>query len=363
VTGQRVAIVHDYLTQRGGAERVVLSMLRAFPGAQVHTSLYDDDSTFPEFRAADIQTLALDRVGPLRRAHRLAFPLLAPAFQRHRVDADVAICSSSGWAHGVRAAGKKMVYCHAPARWLYQTDRYLAGHGAATRGVTHALRRPLLRWDLRAARSADLYVVNSRAVQQQVRAVYGFDAEVVPPPPAIDHSGPRSSIGGIVPGFFLCVARLLPYKNVGAVVAAFSRLPDLRLVIVGTGPQELELRRLAGANVHFCGGVQDDEIRWLYANCRAAVAASYEDFGLTPLEAAVFGKPTAALRYGGFLDTIVDGETGVFFNRPEPSEIASAVRRIDSAELSPEGLQTHAARFGEDRFARRITELAEALVA
>src|ERR671923_1711210 len=115
-----VAIVHDYLTQRGGAERVVLSMLKAFPGAPVYTSLYYPEGTFEEFREIEIRRSFLDRAVPLRRRHRLALPLLASAFSRMRVDAEVAVCSSSGWAHGARVRGRKVVYCHTPARWLYQ---------------------------------------------------------------------------------------------------------------------------------------------------------------------------------------------------------------------------------------------------
>lgn len=120
-----VALVHDYLTQRGGAERVVLSLRRAFPDAPIYTSLYDPAGTFPEFGAADVQPLPLNLLAPLRRRHRLALGLLAPSFSRLRVEADVVVCSSSGWAHGTAATGRKIVYCHAPARWLYQGERYL----------------------------------------------------------------------------------------------------------------------------------------------------------------------------------------------------------------------------------------------
>src|SRR5262249_31471914 len=133
-----VALVHDYLTQRGGAERVVLSLTRAFPCAPVYTSLYDLGRTFPEFDAVDLRPLPLHRVAPLRRHHRSALPVLAPAFSSLRVDADVVVCSSSGWGHGVRARGRKIVYCHTPARWLYQRERYLRGRGRVVRGLTRA---------------------------------------------------------------------------------------------------------------------------------------------------------------------------------------------------------------------------------
>lgn len=358
-----VVLAHDYLTQRGGAERVLLSLQRAFPSAPIYTSLYDPDGTFSEFARADVRPLVLNRLKKLRRSHRLALPLLAPAFQGLRIEADVAICSSSGWAHGACVSGKKIVYCHSPARWLYQSDRYLAEHRIATRLITRALSAPLVRWDKRAARSADVYLANSRSIRDRIWRLYGLQAEVIPPPPAVDPCGPSVPTQCVAPGFFLCIARLLPYKNVSEVVRAFSRVPDLRLVVVGTGPQEDHLRRIAGTNTHFTGAVTDSELRWLYSRCRATVAASYEDFGLTPLEAATFGKPTAALRFGGYLDTIVEGQTGLFFDHPHPEQIAQSVRQLASSPWDAACIRQHAAGFDEKTFVRRITEVAEAVVA
>lgn len=353
-----VALAHDYLTQRGGAERVAVTLTRAFPGAVLHTSLYEPSATFPEFAGVDVRTSPLDRIGPLRRHHRLALPLLAPAFSALRADADVVVCSSSGWAHGIRAGGRKVVYCHTPARWLYQSDRYLGERGSAgSRGALALLRRPLRAWDRRAAATADRYLANSTAVRDRIHAAYGVDAEVVPPPPALGPDGPAKAVAGLDAGFAVCVSRLLPYKNVGAVVEAFAGLPDERLVIVGRGPEEAALRRGAPANVTVLGGVDDDELRWLYGACRFVVAASYEDFGLTPLEGASFGKPAAVLRFGGFLDTVVEGETGTFFDRPEPTEIRRALARLRSEPPGEARIRAHAARFSEERFVARLREI------
>lgn len=353
----RVAIVHDYVTQRGGAERVVLSMLKAFPGAPLHTSLYHAPGTFSEFASAEIRTLALDRVSVLRRRHRLAVPFLAPAFSAHHVDADVVLCSSSGWAHGVRTTGAKIVYCYSPARWLYQSDVYLGGRRPLARWALNACRLPLERWDYQMARGANRYLTLSSVVRDRIRETYGVDAEVLPPPHTIDVSGPRRHPADLDPGFFLCVARLLPYKNVDAVIEAFRELPKERLVVVGTGPEEARLTQLAGPNVMLLGQVDDDELRWLYAACTGVISASHEDYGLTPLEAAAFGKPVAVLGRGGFLDTVVDGETGVFFQDPEPSEVAEAARRLLDRPWPVTTMQAHARRFDEPRFIQRLQEV------
>jgi glycosyltransferase involved in cell wall biosynthesis len=273
------------------------------------------------------------------------------------VDAEVTVCSSSGWAHGAHVSGAKVVYCHNPARWLYQTDQYLAGSSSlATAGL--ALLTPALRrWDARAAATADRYLVNSRAVRARVADVYGIDADVVPPPVDIDVSGPSRPVPGIEPGFHLCVSRLIAYKNVGAVVQAFASRPGRRLVVVGAGPLSEELASLAPPNVTMVGQVDDDELRWLYSSCRGLIAASYEDFGLTPVEAAAFGVPTAALRWGGFLDTIIDGGTGCFFDEPTPERIAAAVDQLEQGTWSSATLTGHAEQFRPERFASRMADV------
>ena len=353
----RVALVHDYLTQRGGAERVVLSMLRAFPGAPLYTSLYEPDGTFPEFARADVRPLSLNRLGVLRRDHRRALPFLASAFKRLTVDADVVICSSSGWAHAANVRGRKIVYCHNPARWLYQTSQYQARAGLVRRAALAAMRPSLETHDKSAAASASQYVAISRAVQRRIRDVYGRDSIVLHPPPALTPAGPAAPVD-VEPGFLLCVSRLMPYKNVNVIVEALRCRPSERLVVVGEGPAERHLRAGAPPNVRFAGRVDDPGLRWLYANCKALVAASFEDFGLTPLEAAAFGRPSIALRWGGFLETVVDGTTGVLFDEPHPSSLVDAIARFESLSWDRDVLRQHADRYSDDRFVSSMRRLA-----
>ncbi len=358
----RVALVHDYLTQRGGAERVVLAMAGAFPAAPLYTSLYHPGSTFPAFRGIDVRTSPIDRAALLRRHHRLAFPLLAPAMSRMRVDADIALCSSSGWAHGVAATGRKIVYCHTPARWLYQSDRYLEGMPSAA-GVALRSAGPLLRrWDVRAARSADCYLVNSTVVRDRVRLLYQIEPEVLPPPMTFQVEGEAKPVEGLEGGFMLSVSRLLPYKNVGPIVDAFRQLPAQRLVVAGAGPLLEDLRAKAPANVTLLGAVDDATLRWLYRSCLGLVAASYEDFGLTPVEAAAFGKPTTALRWGGFLDTVIDGVTGTFFDEPSAGLIASAISELLDQHWDPRRLIDHAERFSTGRFQDCLRKLVSEVI-
>jgi glycosyltransferase involved in cell wall biosynthesis len=351
----RVALVHDYLTQRGGAERVVLAMLRAFPEATLYTSLFDAESTFPEFARLQVRTLPINRVPGLRKRHRLAYPVLDRSFSHFEVDADVVLCSSSGWAHGVEARGEKIVYCYSPARWLYEPDRYFGrSHRTLGRLALAALRSRLLAWDRAAARTAARYLAVSEATRAKVRDAYGIEAEVVYPPPGLTPAGPARAPSGIAAGYFLCVARLLPYKNVAAVVDAFGSRDGRRLVVVGSGPEERRLRRHASANVSLVGPVPDAALRWLYANAAAVVSAAYDDYGLTAIEAASFGKPCVALRAGGLLETVREGETGFFFGEPERDAIREAIEAVAASTFDEDALHRHAEQFSEARFRDRL---------
>jgi glycosyltransferase involved in cell wall biosynthesis len=354
-----LALVHDYLTQRGGAERVVAALAAAWPEVPLYTSFFEPASTFPEFATHSVRTLPIDRVKLLRHHHRVALPVLASAFSRLMVDADVTVCSSSGWAHGVRVSGRKVVYCHTPARWLYQTDRYLTGTSRPAAAAIALLGPRLRRWDRKAASTADRYLANSHAVRDRIADLYGIDAEVVHPPVDFATEGDIRAPVGVEPGFTLCVSRLLPYKNVEAVCAAFGRVRDLRGVVVGSGPLAARLAQSRPANVTLLGSVDDATLRWLYQSCSGLVAASYEDFGLTPIEAAGFGKPTAALRWGGYLDTIVEGRTGVFFDDPAPQAIAESLSRLAGSEWDGDVLAAHAERFSRSVFIERMNEVVD----
>jgi glycosyltransferase involved in cell wall biosynthesis len=186
-------------------------------------------------------------------------------------------------------------------------------------------------------------------VAGHIRSAYGIEASVVAPPFSIDPSGEVQHVEGVDPGFFLCVSRLLPYKNLDGIIGAFAGLKE-RLVIVGSGPERRRLFQDLPSNVRLLGSVCEQQLRWLYSHAAGLIAASYEDYGLTPLEAAAFGLPACVLRAGGFLDTVLEGETGLFFDRPDPEAIRSAVLHMRSANFEKDRLRAHAARFSEPAF-------------
>ena len=371
-----VAIVHDYLTQKGGAERVVLAMHRAFPAAPIYTSLYEPDLTFPEFRDADVRASYLNRSQFFRRRHRLALPLLPHAFSKIEVDEKIVLCSSSGWAHGIHTTGTKLVYCHCPARWLYKRADYFRKsrdprnerrHPAASLDEIHSsfvfgnsLRvvTPILRrWDRRAAASASAYYTNSSAVSDEISSVYGIQALIIPPPAPCAIDGPSEKPRTVTKdGFLLVVSRLLPYKNLDRLFGVFKERPELQLVVVGTGPLLRTLQQAATPNIELLGNVNDRELRWLYAHSRALIAPAFEDYGLTPLEAASFGKPTLALRKGGYLDTVSEGTSGYFFEDLDVWSISGAIDKLSENPLNSDEIRGHASRFSEERFVSTLRQ-------
>ena len=357
--GSTVGIAHDYLTQRGGAERVVLAMTRAFPGAPVHTTLYQPTATYPEFGDVEVRTSPLNRIGALRRSHRAALPLLPVAASSLRPREDVVIASTSGWAHGFRATGRVIAYCHAPARWLYQSEAYLGGPlWRSAPGVALGLLRPaLIRWDRRAAARPERYLCNSRVVRDRIREAYGVDAAVVPAPHGMDPDAAQDEVDALGDwaegGYLLVVSRLLPYKNVQVLVEAV-RGTGHRLVVVGAGPQRDALATDLPPNVRLLSGLTDPQMRWVYARAALLLAPSHEDFGLTPLEAASFGTPSLSLRAGGYLDTVREGVTGLHVEAPDAALFRAG---LDSALTHPwdaEVIRAHAHRFSEGSFAARL---------
>ncbi|MDT4937952.1 MAG: hypothetical protein QOG80_1623 [Pseudonocardiales bacterium] len=348
-----MVIVHDYVTQRGGAERVVLDLLRAFPGAPLLTSCWHRAGSFPEFEQFDVRTLWPDRIGLLRRDPRRAFPVLAAAFGRHVVDdADVVICSSSGWSHRVRTAAPKVVYCHNPARWLYQPDDYLAAlPPLARRGFVAATRR-MQRTDVDAAHDAVAYAVNSSVVAQRVRDAYGIDPSVVPPARGLSPDGPTEPVPGVDPGYWLTIGRARGYKNTDVVCEAVAAQPGERLVVVGGLPAGAWPANIAAPEV-----TGDAQLRWLYANAVGLVAVAHEDFGLTPVEAQAFGIPVVALRAGGYLDSTIEGVTGVFVDAPEASALIAGMQAARSHPWDADAIRRAGERYSPTEFAARMHTL------
>lgn len=346
----RVAIAHDYVTQRGGAERVASTLAQAYPGAPLYTALYNSPTTFPEFKTISISASLLNRVGLFRRNPQLALPLLHFAWSlRRRIDADVVVASSSGWSHAVRVGRKtlKVVYCHNPPRWLYQRDDYLQDRSFPVRGMLRML-APLLRtWDRKAALTADLYLANSTSVAERIKRVYNIEAEVLHPPIALSGSGRQVAVEGLSAGFFLTVGRKRGYKGTDQLIDAFRSLPEEELVVVGGSDLELP------PNVRVLSDISDAELRWLYRNAKAFTSVSREDFGLSPLEANSFGTPCLLVKAGGFIDSTLEGISGIFFQGASTGELVASIRDFPE-QWNEEAIIQHARHFNSDAFLSKL---------
>lgn len=321
----RVAVIHDFLVSRGGAERVALSMARAFPEATVHTALHDPEATFDGFADHEIRPLMIDHLPGLRRYHRASLPLLQIAFSRRVVDADVVVCSTSGFAHNVRTTGSKLVYCHTPARWLHDRDRYLDRFGTAARIAAGVLTKVSHQRDVQAMASADRILVNSRVIREQIHNAYARDAEVLAPCSSLALPGALEALPGVEPGFVFCPSRAIGYKRLDVLVQAARALPHHQFVQVGEGPDLPRLRSDAPSNLHFFGSVSDAAVRWGYSNAALVALTSAEDFGLVPLEARAHGLMSVVPRARGFLDHVTDGINGWFYSFGEGQELAATI--------------------------------------
>lgn len=361
----RVAIVHDFLNQRGGAERVAAALTRIFPGAPVYTSFYDPEATFDDFRSVDVRTTFLQKLPHTEAAFRALLPLYPMAFRSIGLEGyDLVVSSSTHWGHHVRPQrALHVVYCHNPPRWLYQTDEYLGAGGPApgwARPVLAPALAVLKRLDLQAASRPDLYIANSKLVAGRIAALYGREAPVVNPPVDVDRFLGLAARKGGEKSYHLVVGRLLPYKRIDLAIEACASI-GRPLVIVGEGPARAELERLAGAraDVRFAGKVSDQELLDLYEGAISLIQCGLEDFGIAPLEANAAGIPVVALRNGGALETVIHGVTGILFPKQKGGDVQQALLQVESRAWDADALRRHAASFDETSFERALLRVIE----
>lgn len=357
----RLALVHDWLNQIGGAEDVLETLVEMFPAAPIYTSMYWRAGMPPAYRTWDIRTTWLDHLPGIYRHHQPYLPLYPLAFTHLDLSGyDVVLSNKSGFCHGVHT-GKAIhvCYCLAPTRYVWDFEGYAARD--ALPGALKAALRPLIallrRWDYRAAQQVAHFVAISREIQARIHRYYGRDSVVIHPPVDTARFQPAPAHDD----YYLIVSRLVPYRRVDLAVHAFNRL-GLPLVIVGDGQDRLRLEALARPNVTFLGRVPDENLPDLFARCRAYVLPGVEDFGIAPLQAQAAGRPVIAYGAGGALDTVVEGETGAFFHEPTPEALAAAVRAFDPHAIDPRACRTNAERFAAEVFKDRLNRLIEGVL-
>ena len=347
----RVALVHDFLVDVRGAERVFTVMCDMWPGADVFTAIYDERGTEGRFRHRDVNTSFLQKMRPTAKTFRAYLPLYPYAMESLDLSGyDLVVSSSSAWAHGVIVdpGTVHVCYCHNPFRYAWNArEATLRDRAAPSRAALAAVLSRWRRWDRSAAQQVDRYVANSVTTQDRIRRYFGRDADVVHPPVDTARFRPRRETE--IADHWLVVSELMPHKRIEVAVAAFNRLRR-PLVVVGDGPDARRLERLAGPTIRFEGRVSDARVTDLLGVARGLVVTATEEFGIAAVEAQASGRPVVALRDGGVCETVVEGETGAFYDTPDADELAAAVRGIEGARIDPAACVANAERFGVASF-------------
>jgi len=357
-----IAIVHEWLASYAGSERVVEQMLKVFPRADVFAVV---DFLPPRHRhmlgRRHVQTSFIQRLPFARRAFRAYLPLMPLAVEQFDLNQyDIVLSSSHAVAKGVltRADQLHISYVHTPIRYAWDLQHeYLRGGGLLT-GLRNLLARPILHylrlWDRLSADRVDAFVSNSEYVARRIQKTYRRSSQVIYPPVDVE----RFALCESKDDFYLAASRMVPYKRIDAIVEAFRQMPERRLVVIGDGPEYKRIARRATPNVKLLGYQDDDVLTSHLQRAKALVFAADEDFGILPVEAQACGTPVIAYGRGGARETVIDGETGLFFSEQTPESIIAAVDRFESQPPigDPAAIRQHSLRFSTSRFCHQLSE-------
>lgn len=359
---KKIALVHDFLLKLGGAERVLQVLADIFPDAPIYTLLYDKNKVgdvFPEerIRTSDLQNFPWF----VRTRAKYLFPLMPKAVEKLDFsDYDIVISSNSAYTHGIitNSDCRHICYCHSPMRYAWDwTHEYFEEQnlGFFTKYIVGHLLKKVRLWDKIASDRPDEYIANSKTVRNRLMKYYRVDnAPVIYPPVNIKRFYPNRRNEN----FFLIVSTLTPYKRIDLAVKLFNKIKK-HLIIIGDGPHREYLESIAKPNITFLGYKSDRETTEYYQNCRAFIFPGEEDFGITPVEAMAAGKPVLAYRKGGVTETVIDGETGVFFDKPDITSMEDGLGRLllNERKFQPLRIRERANQFSEEKFIREITTL------
>lgn len=351
----KIALVHDYLVQDGGAERVLQAFNELWPSAPTFALLYDPEKMGRSFSGKDIRTSFLQRIPFALNRYKWLMPLMPVATEEHDLSGfDLVLSSTSAFAKGVitRPETLHLCYCHTPTRYLWSdTHTYMneIGLPLSVRKLIPLVLPGIRVWDRLAADRVDRFVANSETVRRRIAKYYQRDSDVINPP--VETS--RFRVGCGDGGYYLAGGRLVAYKRFDVIVRAFNKL-GIRLKIFGEGPEYGRLRGAAGRNIEFVGRVPESEKASLYAGAIAYLHPQEEDFGITAVEAMASGRPVIAYRKGGAVETVVEGLTGVFIEEQSWEELANQIIRFEPETFDPSAIREHALRYDISEFKRRM---------
>jgi len=370
----KIALAHDWLNQMGGAENVLERLVELFPGAPIFTTIYGPELMPEAYRRWDIRPTWLNRAPAIHRHHQPYLPLYPPAVESMNFSGyDLILSNKSGFIHGLRHTSEQLhiCYCLAPTRYVWDYGSYAAREGFGRwlgwvmgpviqrlrqwdfEAAQQTLPQPLpLRGGLRGGKGVDYFIAISTDIQARIKKYYQRDSVIIYPP--VDtrcfHPLPADQSPD---DFYLIVFRLIPYKRMDLAGQALTRLGK-RLIIVGDGRDRAKLEALAGPTVEFKGRLPGDAVAELMANCRAFLFPGFEDFGIAPVEAQAAGRPVIAFGQGGALDTVVEGQTGLFFREQSVDALIEAIEQFETMSFDPAAARANAERFSVERFKQEL---------
>ncbi len=358
----KIALVFDWMTNPGGAEKVNMALHKIFPEAPIFTSIYNPEK-LPGFEKAQVHTSFIQSLPWAKKHHQLYLGLMPYAYELFDLsEFDIVISSSHACAKGVitKPETLHLCYCHTPMRyawddWQAYIDSYKMNpiFKALGKKRIHKIRI----WDRLAADRVDHFIANSTTTKQRIAKYYRRDSTVIHPMVNLKQFQTPEETPKAKGGYFLAVGRLTPYKQFDLIVETFNKL-QLPLKIVGTGVAEKSLKEKANANIEFLGYVADGDLQKLYAECEALIFPQKEDFGIIPLEAMACGRPVIAFKEGGALDTIIDEKTGVFFNKQTEASLKKAIEKYQAmrSKFKPEKIREHVEKFDEKHFKEKLLD-------
>ncbi len=354
----KLALVHDWMNQIGGAEDVLEALVTIYPDSPIFTSLYAPDKMPEHWRKWQINTSFIDRLPWSHSRQQLYFPLYPSAFEDFDFsDFDLVLSNKSGFCHGIITGPDTLhiCYCLTPTRYVWRYHQYAQRENLSW--TTRQLLRPFLTslrsWDRLAADRVDHFIAISNEVRRRIAKIYRRDSTIIYPPVNTSRFEPATHVDD----YYLIVGRLVPYRRIDLLVEAFNQL-DRPLVIAGLGRDRDRLESMAESNVTFLGYVPDDELPDLIARCQAFVFPGEEDFGIAPIQAMAAGRPVIAYAAGGAIETVVP-ETGVLFAEQSVAAIIEAVEGFDPKVVSPTYIRAHAENFDITVFKRKITQFVD----
>ena len=353
----KIALVHDWVLNLGGAERTLIALHEIFPNAPIYTLFHKKKLTSRYLPNTKIVASRLQRLPFVMTAYPyLAFimPSIIESFDLSEFD--LVISSSVIFSKGLvlKPKTRHICYCYSPTRFLWDRNSDYERSGLISKVARHYLRI----WDRLASDRVDEFIAISKNVQDRIKKYYHRDSKIIFPP--VNTYNIESDFVPTIENYYLIVSRLYDYKNIALVIDTFNKL-KLPLIIIGDGPTKRRLKRMAGDNVDLLGFVSDEFLAGYYKNCRAFIMPQEEDFGIAPVEAMAYGKPVVALRRGGAMEIIEEGVTGEFFDDPIPEALADGIRRLNDNyhKYSPNLIKESAKRFSLENFRNAILEIVE----